>query len=140
MWSYARERIPIESFLEGSQVPPEMIEQEQLLSWAQFLIITQNFFLHFGARDDVLFELCRQQVDLPGYEIAATFGGLFASPRTLYRAAARWFSPWTFPCVFPNTLNEVNKGLYLLDIQLKTGFTPSPHFFILNRAMIATCT
>lgn len=110
------------------------------MSWAQFLIVTQNFFLRFGQGDEVLFGMCRQQADLPGYEIASTFGGLFTSPRSLYRAAAKWFSPWTFPCVYPNTLNEPKKGCYYLEIKMKSGFTPSSNFFVFNRAMIATST
>jgi signal transduction histidine kinase/CheY-like chemotaxis protein len=140
MVSYAREYNALNLLFEGVQLDAEEFERVEVLSWAQFLIVTQNFFLRFGQRDEVLFGMCRQQTNLPGYEIASTFGGLFASPRLLYRAAAKWFSPLTFPCVYPNTLDEPKEGCYHLEIKLKPGFTPSANFFVFNRAMIATST
>ena len=114
--------------------------QRKLFSWAEFLIISQNFFLRFGYKDELLFEVSRAMVHLPGFTIRSAFAGLVADPHMLYHAAARWFSPWTFPCVYPNDLTPLPGGLFDLEIKLKPGFTRCSHFFALNRAMIATST
>lgn len=138
---YARKHTRSELILRNTVLSSwEEADGRKLFSWAEFLIITQNFFLRFGQEDELLFEMSRAMVHLPGFTIRSAFAGLVADPHMLYHAAARWFSPWTFPSVYPNDLTPLAGGLFDLEIKLKPGFTRCSHFFVLNRAMIATST
>ncbi len=140
IWKYTKGKIAREALIQGTGKSVKDFGSAQTISWADFLIVTQNFFLEFGQEDRVLFEVTGALTDLPGYSIGHALAGFFANPHVLYRMAARWFAPMTFPCVYPNKINALSNGQYGLEMRLKPGFSACAHFFVLNRAMIVTAT